>query len=166
MSGYRLTLRALSASVRHHPGATANLRRLYRPAFRSALLTCLRHEKTYTKETEQLIMEWNERDQVARQRRAGTWDAQAAERKPSTPSKPSSTMDRDHVLLNGWSALGELAVATENELRVVVGSQEQRELDFKRLTLPRRKQHSYKQEMNRTIHLVGTSNARPRELKV
>ncbi len=33
---YRLTLRAASASVKHHAGATRNLRALYRPVFEDA----------------------------------------------------------------------------------------------------------------------------------
>ncbi|KAG9027979.1 hypothetical protein FS842_004827 [Serendipita sp. 407] len=203
MSGYRLTLRALSASVHHHPSATANLRRLYRPAFRSALLNYLRHEENYTTQSEDRIREWNERvdrtlsilhssatsaghctrlmrnfafltdvyrtrawlDDVARQRRAGTWDTQAVESN-SVPSKRSvkAPMDRDRIFLGGWSTLGEIAVATENDLRMIVGSQEQRELEFKRLNLPRRK-HPYRRELTCIIQPVGTSNPRPRELK-
>ncbi|PVG02557.1 hypothetical protein CPB86DRAFT_865200 [Serendipita vermifera] len=60
-SAYRLTLRALSASVRHHPTATQNLRRLYRPAFVEAVATMESYIKEATTEKEVSIQEWNER---------------------------------------------------------------------------------------------------------
>jgi hypothetical protein len=60
-SAYRVTLRALSASVRHHPTATKNLRRLYRPAFDEAAANLESYMKDPTEDKKVLVQEWNER---------------------------------------------------------------------------------------------------------
>lgn len=60
-SAYRLTLRALSAGVRHHPTATRNLRRLYRPAFREARKLLHEYTGNPSDEAGARLRDWNER---------------------------------------------------------------------------------------------------------
>lgn len=60
-SAYRLTLRALSASVRHHPSATRNLRSLYRPTFREAATVLQRYNENRSVEDRTWLREWNDR---------------------------------------------------------------------------------------------------------
>lgn len=62
ISSYRLTLRALSASVRHHPTSARNLRSLYRPVFRdTAAKLHQQHAATKASETQRELYEWNRR---------------------------------------------------------------------------------------------------------
>ena len=57
-SVYRLFLRALSASVLHHPAATTNLRRLYRPVFVEAAAVC---RSLDTPAAQRWMSEWHQR---------------------------------------------------------------------------------------------------------
>jgi hypothetical protein len=67
------------------------------------------------------------------------------------------------VHLNAWSSLGELTLATAEDLRIIVGLQEQLKYSFSRITLPRR---IVKAKERRLFRFVGKAVVRPRELKV
>lgn len=96
--------------------------------------------------------------------RAGEWKSQASKSGQKASKKSSHFTSMDHVQLSAWSALGELALATQNDIHMLVGQQEQRSLPFARLTIPRCTPESPKKSQ-RLVKFVGRSIARPHELK-
>jgi hypothetical protein len=107
-------------------------------------------------------------DILAHGRLAGKWNGQdmsknidqaTRKRKATTPSP------KDMIQLSAWSALGELALAAENDARILVGRQEQRKFPFVRLSVQRRKGAPYKKDQRHVYNFIGRANARPQGLK-
>jgi hypothetical protein len=104
-------------------------------------------------------------DTKACHRRAGEWQSQASKSGNQGSKKSPGLTSMDHIQLSAWSALGELALATEDDVRMLVGQQEQRGLPFARLTIPRSTPESPKKSQQLLVKYVGKSIARPHELK-
>jgi len=64
-SVYRLFLRATAVSVLHHPSATSNLRKLYRPIFTEAARVQFQIGTTHSPRTRKILgkwlVDWNQR---------------------------------------------------------------------------------------------------------
>lgn len=102
-------------------------------------------------------------DTTARLRQAGEWDSQlGANSSHSRPQKVGQG-PKDRVQLSAWSAVGELAKATENDLRILTSYQEQRKLPFTRLTMSQ--PASPKKKHRIFMKLVGKAKVRPSDLK-
>jgi hypothetical protein len=107
-------------------------------------------------------------DMSARRGLAGVWNgqsvpkntAQATQRRNATPTP------KERVQLSAWSALGELALAAENDARILVGRQEHRELPYTRRSVQRRTGGPDKKNQRHLYSFIGRANVRPRGLKL
>lgn len=98
---------------------------------------------------------------------AGTWNGQDISlNSRNAPKVNDKTGERDRVQRMAWSALGEIAVAAENDLRIHCGQLEDRVLPFKRLTMPRRTPYGPTKRLRTTVSFVGKKMVRPKELRV
>ena len=100
-------------------------------------------------------------DATVRHKRAGEWDGQnlakASRKNLATPTS------QEKVQLSAWSALGELVLAAENDTRTTLGRQEQRLLDYTRMSATRR---VLRRNQRGIYNLVGKTIARPLRLKI
>lgn len=99
-------------------------------------------------------------DTSARQRQAGEWNGQVVTQ--VVRKKAGLPNEREKIQLSAWSALGELVVATENDMRCLLGRQEQRSLAFTRLPMLRR---AVSRDKKGVYNLIGRMNTRPSRLK-
>lgn len=106
-------------------------------------------------------------DVSAHQRLAGTWNGQDKSKKVArvTQNRNATPTPKERVQLSAWSALGELALAAENDARILVGRQEHRKFPFTRLSVQRRSGGPHKRNQRHLYNLIGRVNARPRGLK-
>ena len=57
-STYRLFFRATSAAVLHHPTATRNIRKLYRPTFNEAAKVEMQVQTSQDAQTSKMLTQW------------------------------------------------------------------------------------------------------------
>jgi hypothetical protein len=104
-------------------------------------------------------------DKLAIRRAAGVWNGQGEPAiEPAKQKRDKPLSPRENIQLSGWSALGELVRATEADLRIIAGRQEQRKVPFVRKTV-HRPTAPLKRAQKLLYNVVGRSDVRPRDLK-
>jgi hypothetical protein len=107
-------------------------------------------------------------DASARRGLAGVWNGQAVSKNIAqvTQKRNATPTPKERVQLSAWSALGELALAAENDTRILVGRQEHRKLPFTRLSVQRRSGGAHKKNQRLLYDFIGRAHVRPRGLKL
>lgn len=101
-------------------------------------------------------------DTVANQKHAGQWDGQIP---PQNSAKLSKKRIPDPIHLSAWSALGELVAASEKDLHIVAGYQEQQETPIKRSAIPRPSCGAPRKTQRIYYRFIGRGQLRPKDLK-
>lgn len=104
-------------------------------------------------------------DKQASRRAAGVWNGlKPPPVEPEKKRKEQPISSRERIQLSAWSALGELVCATETDIGIMAGRQEQMSYGFTRKTMYR-PSFPLKKTHLRLYNIVGRSDARPRDLK-
>jgi len=107
-------------------------------------------------------------DISARQKLVGEWNGQdmAKNIAQAKRRRKATLTPKERVQLSAWSALGELALAAENDALILVGRQENRKLPFTRIASFRRSLGARKKSLRHLYSFIGKMSLRPRGLKI